>query len=218
MTSNKRATLPLWRWDPFLVAVVLGLSIVAGVFQRLALSVVSPIVVFTLLVVAIAATVCLLLPLFVPRLRRDAEGSLSITDRTVLAPLSVPSAGGSPAPGGVTGSSADDEYPVVDTTRHQASIDAAFARTGGLHTAVLVPRATGWMRREYRVAVDLLVGTRTYRAGYLPREIDEALDAELAPLAERHEYRTTLARIAQTQRPYAVTVVLGPDPGPADPV
>ncbi|QWT23487.1 hypothetical protein KPL76_12300 [Subtercola sp. PAMC28395] len=192
--STPRASLPLWRWDPFLVAVVLGLSIVAGIFQRIAVPVVSQVMVIVLLVIAVAAALVLLAPFAVPRLRRDAEGSLTLTERTVLLPVSE--------------SSPRETFPVVDSARYQASIDAAYARSGGPHVAVLVPRATRWLRRDYRVAVDLLIGTRLYRAGFLPQQIDRHLDTRLIGLAERHEFVTVDVLIRQTKRPYSLTVEL----------
>ncbi|GAA0995839.1 hypothetical protein [Subtercola frigoramans] len=192
--STPRASLPLWRWDPFLVAVVLGLSIVAGIFQRLAVPVLSQVMVISLLVIAVAAALVLLAPFAIPRLRRDAEGSLTLTERTVLLP--------------VADSSPRETFPVVDSARYQASIDAAYARGGGSQIAVLVPRATRWLRRDYRVAVDLTIGTRVYRAGFLPQQIDTHLDARLITPAERHEYVTVDARIHQIKRPYTLTVEL----------
>ena len=190
--STPRASLPLWRWDPFLVAVVLSLSIVAGIFQRIAVPIVSQVMVIALLVIAVAAALVLLAPFAVPRLRRDAEGSLTLTEHTVLLPVSD--------------SSPRETFPVVDSARYQASIDAAYARGGGSHTAVLVPRATRWLRRDYRVAVDLTIGTRVYRAGFLPQQIDQQLDAKLIGLAARHENVTVSAFIRETKRPYSLTV------------
>ncbi|PPF87718.1 hypothetical protein C5B96_03815 [Subtercola sp. Z020] len=196
MPSLKRRRLPLWRWDPFLAALVLGLSLVAALFQRLDLPVITPIVMTLLLAVALAAALALVLPLFVPRLRRDGEGSLALSPSTVLVP--VP---------------ATEVFPVVDGHRHQTSIEAAEARGGSRLTAVLVPGATSWLGRDLRVAVDAHVGGRLYRVGYLPREIDQATDAALRPLAERGVYRTVPVSILNQKRPYKLQVSLGPTLG-----
>ena len=102
----KRAKLPLWRWDPFLAGLVLVLSLVAAVFQRLDLPVVTPIVLTLLLLVAVAAAVLLVLPFFVHSLRRDGEGSLVLDDRISLIPLPP-----------------TETFPVVDGHRHKASLE-----------------------------------------------------------------------------------------------
>ncbi|RFA20610.1 hypothetical protein [Subtercola boreus] len=189
----KRKKLPLWRWDPFLAGLVLGLSVVAALFQRLDIDVVSPIVLTVLLIAAIAAALALVLPLFVPALRRDGEGTLTLNDRITLVPLPT-----------------TETFPVVDGHRHQTSVDAALARGGSEVTAVLVPGATAWMGRDLRVAVDAVVGTHVYRLGYLPREIDQQTAAALQPLASQGLYRTVPASILNQKRPYRVLVALGP--------
>ncbi|MDF2442096.1 MAG: hypothetical protein JWR01_299 [Subtercola sp.] len=176
----KRRKLPLWRWDPFLAALVLTLSIVAALFQRLDLPVVSPIALTVLLFAAVAAAVLLVLPVFVRSLRRDGEGSLVLTDRLTLVPL----------PGTET-------FPVVDGHRHRASVEATVARVGTEVTAVLVPGATAWLGRDIRVAVDALAGGKPYRVGYLPKEIDQQIDAALRPLAARGVYRTVALMIRE---------------------
>ncbi|RFA09516.1 hypothetical protein B7R54_09995 [Subtercola boreus] len=169
----KRRKLPLWRWDPFLAALVLVLSLVAALFQRLDIPVVSPIALTVLLVAAVAAAVLLVLPVFVRSLRRDGEGSLALTDEVRLVPLPV-----------------TETFPVVDGQRHRASVEATLARTGEHITAVLVPGSTAWLGRDLRVAVDALAGGKLYRVGYLPKEIDQQTDAALHPLALRGVYRT----------------------------
>jgi hypothetical protein len=132
------------------------------------------------------------LPVFVRRLRRDGEGSLDLTADLHLAPLET-----------------DDTLPVVDGRRHRVSIEAAMATGGPDFTAVLVPGATIWMRRDLRVAVDLLVRGRLHRAGYLPPEIDQHVAEVLAPLAAERRYVTVPASIRTTKKGLAVTVGVG---------
>ncbi|MCU1475590.1 MAG: hypothetical protein JWQ64_283 [Subtercola sp.] len=190
---NKRKKLPLWRWDPFLLGVVLVASLVGGIFERLDVPVLSVVALAVLLTVAAAAAVLLVLPLFVRAMRRDGEGTLTLGPGVTLTPAET-----------------DDVLPVVDGNRYQGSIEAAIAHGTSPFTAVLVPRATAWLGRDYRVAVDLLIGQRVYRAGYLPREIDQRVDAALAPLAESGHYVTVPASILNQKRPYSLRVAVGP--------
>ncbi|RFA11860.1 hypothetical protein B7R21_10925 [Subtercola boreus] len=183
----KRRRLPLWRWDPFLAALVLVLSLVAALFQRLDLPVVSPLALTVLLLAAVAAAVLLVLPLFVRSLRRDGEGSLVLTDQLRLVPL----------PGTQT-------FPVIDGHRHRASVEATVARAGTEVIAVLVPGATAWLGRDIRVAVDAVASGKVYRVGYLPKEIDQQIDSALRPLAARGVYRTVELTIREV--PVAVRV------------
>ncbi|RFA14418.1 hypothetical protein B7R22_09265 [Subtercola boreus] len=176
----KRRRLPLWRWDPFLAALVLTLSLVAALFQRLDLPVVSPLALTVLLLAAVAAAVLLVLPVFVRSLRRDGEGSFVLTDQLRLVPLP-----------------ATQTFPVVDGHRHKASVEATVARAGTEVTAVLVPGATAWLGRDIRVSVDALAGGKVYRVGYLPKEIDQKIDAALRPLAARGVYRTVALTIRE---------------------
>ncbi|WP_136640926.1 hypothetical protein [Subtercola vilae] len=208
-----RQKLPLWRWDPFLVAAVLGFSIVAALFQRLDIAVVSPIALTLLLSAAVLAALLEVLPFFVPRLRRDGEGSLALRQETELLPPGHPVAAAGSAPRDSTAHDStahDSTLPVVDAQRHQGSIEAALARGGPEFVAVLVPRATAWMGRDYRVAVDLLVGERLYRAGFLPRESDQAIAAQLVPFADRKQYRTVPVGIRTTTKGRVITVDVGP--------
>jgi hypothetical protein len=133
-------------------------------------------------------------------LRRDGEGTFAIGPGVTLSPAET-----------------DNVLPVVDGNRHQGSIEAAAAHDTSPFTAVLVPRATAWLGRDYRVAVDLLIGTRVYRAGYLPREIDQQVDAALAPLAESGQYVTVPASILNQKRPYRLRVAVGPSLGASGP-
>jgi hypothetical protein len=190
---NKRKKLPLWRWDPFLLGVVLVASLVGGIFERLDVPVLSVVALAVLLTVAAAAAVLLVLPLFVRAMRRDGEGTLTLGPGVTLTPAET-----------------DDVLPVVDGNRYQGSIEAAIAHGTSPFAAVLVPRATAWLGRDYRVAVDLLIGQRVYRAGYLPREIDQRVDAALAPLAKSGHYVTVPASILNQKRPYSLRVAVGP--------
>jgi hypothetical protein len=57
--------------------------------------------------------------------------------------------------------------PVADTLRHQAAIDLARIHGGAEQHAVLVPRASRWLSRRYRVGVQLVGGDRPRHAGFL---------------------------------------------------
>ncbi|GGF24806.1 hypothetical protein [Subtercola lobariae] len=190
---TKRKKLPLWRWDPFLLGVVLVVSLIGALFEQLDAPVLSAVALTVLLTIGAVAAVLLVLPLFVRTMRRDGEGSFALSPDVTLTPAET-----------------DDVLPVVDGNRHQGSIEAAIAHGDSPFTAVLVPRSTAWLARDYRVAVDLLAGGRVYRAGYLPREIDQRVDAALAPLAQSGHYVTVPASILNQKRPYQLRVAVGP--------
>ncbi|MCU1480222.1 MAG: hypothetical protein JWQ19_1008 [Subtercola sp.] len=201
--NTKRLKLPLWRWDPFLLGVLIVASLIGTVFERLDAPVLSPIGLAVVLTIGAAAAVLIVLPLFVRALRRDGEGTLSIGPETTLE--------------AITATDSDTVLPVVDGKRYQGSVEAAVAHGDAPFTAVLVPRATAWLGRDYRVAVDLLVGGKLYRAGFLPREIDQRVDAVLAPLALASQYVTVPASILNPQKPFTVRVAVGPSLGASEP-
>ncbi|UFS60136.1 hypothetical protein [Subtercola endophyticus] len=201
--NTKRVKLPLWRWDPFLLGVLIVASLIGTVFERLAVPVLTPIGLTVVLTIGAAAAVLIVLPLFVRSLRRDGEGTLELGPGISLEEVAA--------------SDSDTVLPVVDGKRMQGSIEAAVAHGDAPFTAVLVPRATAWLGRDYRVAVDLLVGGKLYRAGYLPREIDQRVDARLTPLARSAQYVMVPASILNPKKPFTVRVAVGTSLGASDP-
>ena len=57
--------------------------------------------------------------------------------------------------------------PVEDANRHQPAIELARLYGGAEQHAVLVPRASRWLSRRYRVGVQLVGGDRPRHAGFL---------------------------------------------------
>lgn len=182
---------PLWRWDPALLVGMVLLTLIVLAFQRLDVPVLTP----------IALAVCFLLlagiaAIFLQSaLRRGsvhpAEGILDDTSAVTLRAVT-----------------AVERVPVEETARFQNSIDAAQARGGASLQAVLTPNASRLLRRELRTAVDLMVGTATHRAGYLPRSSDALVAERLAELSTRREYVTVPAEVMGTRRPFTVKVGL----------
>ena len=57
--------------------------------------------------------------------------------------------------------------PVADVRRHQPSIELAMLYGGAEQPAVLVPRASRWLSRRYRIGVQLVGGDHPRHAGFL---------------------------------------------------
>jgi hypothetical protein len=103
--------------------------------------------------------------------------------------------------------------PVADTGRHQAAIDLARVQSGAEQDAVLVPRASRWLSRRYRVGVQLVgardaVGVRPRHAGFLRADAEERWGGVLDDLRARGEYVRVPAFIAGASRPYTVELDL----------
>jgi hypothetical protein len=191
-----RLKMPLMKWLPFLGLMVFGLSAVAYVSTALRIPVLSQIVFVGCLLVAAAIVVTTFNPFSKKARRGDSEGSLNLADIVAYESMDGPYR----------------RIQVVETARRQFGIDAAWAFGGESLEAVLTPRATRMMGREYRVAVDLIANGRVYRAGFLPPRLDVELDAFLQPFAVRGHFFRVPVRVLGTERPYLVNVELGEIP------
>jgi hypothetical protein len=194
--NHARLKMPLMKWLPFLGLIVFGLSGLAYVALAVRIPVLSQAIGVGALVVAAFVVVVKFNP-FTSRARQgDSEGSLRLADVAAFENMAGPFR----------------RIQVVETARRQFAIDAAWALGGSSLEAVLTPRATRMMGREYRVAVDLVANGRVYRAGFLPASIDVELDALLEPFAVKGHYFKVPVRVLGTERPYLVNVELGEIP------
>ncbi|NYD65818.1 hypothetical protein [Agromyces atrinae] len=95
---------------------------------------------------------------------------------------------------------------VAESGRHQPEIDLIRIHEGD--RAVLVPRATRWLGRRYRVGVELVAGDRVRRAGFLPEAAEKRFASPLDELRARGVYVSVPARITGTTRPFGVDLEL----------
>ncbi len=98
--------------------------------------------------------------------------------------------------------------PVADVHRHQPAIELARLHGGTQQLAVLVPRASRWLSRRYRIGVQLVGDAHPRHAGFLEEVADvrwrEALDA----MRQRGRYVRVPALIVGTARPFKVELDL----------
>ncbi|PWC03240.1 hypothetical protein DCE94_13395 [Agromyces badenianii] len=98
--------------------------------------------------------------------------------------------------------------PVADTHRHQPAIELARLYGGPEQQAVLVPRASRWLSRRYRIGVQLVGGDRPRHAGFLGEAVDDRWRELLDELLERGRFVRVPALITGDSRPYGVELDL----------
>ena len=98
--------------------------------------------------------------------------------------------------------------PVVDTQRHQPSIELARLFADSEQPAVLVPRASRWMSRRYRIGVQLVGGDRPRHVGFLGAAADDRWRERLDGLREAGAFVRVPALITGDSRPYGVELDL----------
>ena len=98
--------------------------------------------------------------------------------------------------------------PVDDVRRHQPAIELARIHGGTEQSAVLVPRASRWLKRRYRIGVQLVGGDRPRHAGFLSRAAEDRWIELLDGRLERGEYVRVPAIITGASRPYGVELDL----------
>ncbi|SIO16600.1 hypothetical protein [Agromyces cerinus] len=98
--------------------------------------------------------------------------------------------------------------PVVDEHRHQPAIELARLYGGPEQHAVLVPRASRWLSRRYRIGVQLVGGDRPRHAGFLSAAADDRWRDLLDGMREHGSYARVPALITGSSRPYGVELDL----------
>ncbi|MDQ0895658.1 hypothetical protein [Agromyces ramosus] len=98
--------------------------------------------------------------------------------------------------------------PVVDTERHQAAIELARLHGGAEQAALLVPRASRWMSRRYRIGVQLVGGDRPRHAGFLGTRADDRWRDVLDAARMRGVLMRVPALVTRDARPFGVELDL----------
>ncbi|KRE26237.1 hypothetical protein [Agromyces sp. Soil535] len=181
---------PLLAWEPFPLLVVIVLLLFTGVIRPDA-----PPVLFWPFVLVVLAALGWFVASLVRATRRtnpDQWGDLSSLDG-----LDVIDA---PRRERVVRS----VVPVEDTNRHQPAIELARLFGGPEQHAVLVPRASRWLSRRYRIGVQLVGGDRPRHAGFLGRVAEERWVELLDGMRERGAFVRVPAIVTGESRPYAV--------------
>ncbi|CAD5999816.1 hypothetical protein [Agreia sp. COWG] len=162
-----RRKLPLLRWEPFFLAVILLAALAASLTLRA--GTVGAIVGVLAAVVAVPAVIQLVrLGLREGEGRNSARRLVSIDGFEVTVPAT------------------SGRVLLDETKTRQDSIDLALGWSKDASAvAVLWPEATRWLGRELRTEVYLINGGRPCRAGFLPRAVDEAVSPGLVELRER---------------------------------
>ena len=197
-----RRSKPITRWEPapFLVLVVL---LLLTTFVRPD----APPVLFWGLIVLIVAALGWLVVSLVRSARRENPDQWG--DLATLEGLEIVDA---PR----RSSAVRAVVPVDDTLRHQPAIELARLHGGAEQAAVLVPRASRWLSRRYRIGVQLVGGDRPRHAGFLGRASEDRWVELLDGLREHGRFVRVPALITGAARPYGVDLDLsGLDDGVA---
>ncbi len=185
---------PLTRWEPMPFLVVLVLLLLTGVVRPDG----SPVLVWALVVLLVAALAWLVFSLVrsTRRANPDAWGDLSSLDGIEL----------------VEAPRREREVrtvvPVDDVHRHQPAIELARLHGGTEQSAVLVPRASRWLSRRYRIGVQLVGGGRPRHAGFLRRDAENRWVELLDGLRDRGAFARVPAIVTGSERPYGVELDL----------
>lgn len=185
---------PLLAWEPLPFLVLIGLLLLTGVIRPEG----SPAVFWPFLVLILAACVWLVVSLVraVRRTNPDRWGDLSTLDglEVVDAPRRE--------------REVRSVVPVDEVNRHQPAIELARLYGGTEQHAVLVPRASRWLKRRYRIGVQLVGGDRPRHAGFLGRVADERWVDLLDGLRQRGTFVRVPAIIVGASRPYGIDLDL----------
>jgi hypothetical protein len=185
---------PFTRWEPMPFLVVLVLLLLTGVVRPDG----SPVLVWALAVLLVASLVWLVFSLArsTRRSNPDPWGDLSSLDDIEL----------------VDAPRREREVrtvvPVDDTHRHQPAIELARLHGGTEQPAVLVPRASRWLSRRYRIGVQLVGGDRPRHAGFLRRDAEDRWVELLDGLRDRGAFARVPAIVTGSGRPYGVELDL----------
>ena len=185
---------PLLAWEPLPFLVLIGLLLLTGVIRPEG----SPAVFWPFLVLVLAACVWLVVSLVraVRRTNPDRWGDLSTLDglEVVDAPRRE--------------REVRSVVPVDEVNRHQPAIELARLYGGTEQHAVLVPRASRWLKRRYRIGVQLVGGDRPRHAGFLGRVAEDRWVDVLDGLRQRGIFVRVPAIIVGASRPYGIDLDL----------
>jgi len=185
---------PLTRWEPMPFLVVFVLLLLTGVVRPDG----APILLWVLVALLLASLAWLVVSLVrsTRRSNPDQWGDLSSLDGILL--IDAPR----------REREVRTVVPVDDTQRHQPAIELARLHGGTEQHAVLVPRASRWLSRRYRIGVQLVGGDRPRHAGFLRRDAEERWVELLDGLRERGDYVRVPAIVTGATRPYGVELDL----------
>ena len=185
---------PLTRWEPMPFLVVFVLLLLTGVVRPDG----APILLWVLVALLLASLAWLVVSLVrsTRRSNPDQWGDLSSLDGILL--IDAPR----------REREVRTVVPVEDTQRHQPAIELARLHGGTEQHAVLVPRASRWLSRRYRIGVQLVGGDRPRHAGFLRRDAEERWVELLDGLRERGDYVRVPAIVTGAARPYGVELDL----------
>lgn len=185
---------PLLRWEPLPFLVLVALLLLTGVIRPDRMP--GP---FWILMVLVVAAIGWLVASLIGGSRRtnpDQWGDLSSLDGLDI----------------VDAPRREREVrsvaPVDDARRHQPAIELARLYGGAEQHAVLVPRASRWLSRRYRIGVQLVGGDRPRHAGFLGQAAEERWIEVLDGLRERSEYARVPAIVTGASRPFGVELDL----------
>ena len=185
---------PLTRWEPMPFLVVFVLLLLTGVVRPDG----APILLWVLVALLLASLAWLVVSLVrsTRRSNPDQWGDLSSLDgiRLIDAPRRE--------------REVRTVVPVDDTQRHQPAIELARLHGGTEQHAVLVPRASRWLSRRYRIGVQLVGGDRPRHAGFLGRASEDRWVELLDGLREDGRFVRVPALITGAARPYGVDLDL----------
>jgi hypothetical protein len=185
---------PLLAWEPTPFLVLIGLLLLTGVVRPEA----PPALFWPYMALVAAATAWLLVSLVraARHTNPDRWGDLSTLDG--LDVLDAPR----------REREVRSVVPVDETNRHQPAIELARLYGGSEQHAVLVPRASRWLKRRYRIGVQLVGGDRPRHAGFLGRIAEDRWVDVLDGLRERGTFVRVPAIIVGGSRPYRVDLDL----------
>jgi hypothetical protein len=185
---------PLLSWEPLPFLVLVVLLLLTGVVRPES----PPVLLWALVLGIVAALVWLVLSLV--RASRqgnpDQWGDLSTLEGLTLVDASR------------VAREVRSVVPVDDVRRHQPAIELARIHGGTEQSAVLVPRASRWLKRRYRIGVQLVGGDRPRHAGFLSRAAEDRWIELLDGRMQRGEYLRVPAIITGASRPYGVELDL----------
>lgn len=185
---------PLLSWEPLPFLVLVVLLLLTGVVRPES----PPVLLWALILGIIAALVWLMLSLVRASRQRNPDqwGDLSTLEGLTLVDASR------------VAREVRSVVPVDDVRRHQPAIELARIHGGTEQSAVLVPRASRWLKRRYRIGVQLVGGDRPRHAGFLSRAAEDRWIELLDGRLERGEYVRVPAIITGASRPYGVELDL----------